>query len=169
MAALSQRSGKLMTMDDPLGQRSVRRASWNDAYNIATLLARTSSVAVNRDESGAMEMEVHRLMSSGEFLVLDHRNGGLAATVYVEVDAHRGRLSLLAVDPAVAWTDLGERLVTVAERFCQARGCDFVELAIAQSPAELPPLCRSLGYRDRAGTGAAANSDTIVMSKALAS
>jgi N-acetylglutamate synthase-like GNAT family acetyltransferase len=154
-------------MDDPLGQRSVRRAKWSDAEKIAALLSRAG---LSGQLTGDKEMdvtEVLQLMASGEFLVLDHHTGGLAAVVYVEVDAHRGRLSRLAVDPPLAWSDLGLRLVTVAELLCQARGCQLVELAVTQSLAELPPLYRSLGYRER-GPVMPLDVGTIVMSKALA-
>lgn len=128
--------------------RAVRRASDEDAAPLAQLINRANQVErAFLDADRTSPDEVRRLQQSGQFLVLDRDDGGLAATVYLEIQGRRGHFSLLSVDPELQGVGVGRRMVAVAELLCQAEGCDALELEVVNLREELPPFYRSLGYQ----------------------
>lgn len=135
----------------------VRRAAEDEAEAIASLV--NTACAHEADFAPATRTstdEIRGLLDRGDFLVIeDHAAGRLAAAVFVAQQDGRGELALLAVAPDVAPTfateNLRNRLIAIAEALFEADGCTSIELSVANLRTELPPLYRSLGYRD-AGT-----------------
>jgi GNAT superfamily N-acetyltransferase len=70
----------------------------------------------------------------------------MIACVHVEILEQRGYFGLLAVDPSRQGGGLGRKMVTEAEDYARAAGCEFMDLRIVNIRAELPPFYRRLGY-----------------------
>ena len=71
---------------------------------------------------------------------------GLAATVMVGHDGHRGWLYYLAVSPRRRGAGLGRRMVAEAERWLRDRGAVKVNLMVRHGNAEALDFYRHLGY-----------------------
>jgi GNAT superfamily N-acetyltransferase len=84
------------------------------------------------------------LMRRGKFMLAED-GSAMIACVYVEI-RERGYLGLLAVDPPRQGGGYGRKMVTEAEDYARAAGCEFMDLRIANIRAELPPFYRRLGY-----------------------
>ena len=145
---------------------SLRRASDSDTASIVALIEDAFAAQT-------AEPEIRRLQERGYFLVLDRKDGGLAASIYVEMRSCRGHFNLLAVAPDCQGQGLGRRLVAVAEALCEAEGCTAMDLEISDDRGELPGWYRSLGYREcdlaRASRDHADSRHVITMTKTLAS
>lgn len=146
---LSQGGAKLRDMLGRVSERTVRRAGPDDAPAIAALVNDAYQVERSfKRGDRTTEAEVRRLLGEGSFLVLDHPESGLAASVFVSASGRRGRFGLLSVKPALQGLGLGRRLIGVAELFCRAQGCEVMELSVVNLREELPPFYRSLGYEE---------------------
>ena len=73
---------------------------------------------------------------------------GLAATVMVGHDGHRGWLYYLAVSPRRRREGLGRRMVDEAERWLHDRGSVKVNLMVRHGNAEALGFYQHLGYAD---------------------
>jgi ribosomal protein S18 acetylase RimI-like enzyme len=91
--------------------------------------------------------KVRALLQEGKFLLVE-QGGTLAGCVYVELRGERGYFGLLAVDPQFQRAGLGSRLISVAEEYCRAEGCQFMDLTIVNLRTELPAFYRRLGYAE---------------------
>jgi N-acetylglutamate synthase-like GNAT family acetyltransferase len=126
---------------------SVRRARAADVPALTTLVNRAYAIEqVFLEGDRTTTAEIGEMVESGAFLVLE-RDGGLAAAVYVEIDAAGGYFGMLSVDPAVQKMGLGTRLVRIAEAFCEAMGATTVRIRIINLREELNRWYTSLGYR----------------------
>ncbi len=128
---------------------TLRRADDDEAAAIADLVNRAYQVEEFFVEGNRTTVdEIRELQEGGYFLVLDYVDGGLAASVYVQVDGDRGYFGMLSVDPDLQGSGLGRRLIGVAEALAEAAGCRAMDLQVVNLRRELPPWYRSLGYRD---------------------
>lgn len=89
--------------------------------------------------------EVATLLQKGKF-ILHFEDGVLAACVYVELRGEHGYFGLLAVDPKRQRGGLGGRLITAAEEFCRAAGCQYMDLTFVNLRQQLPGYYRRFGY-----------------------
>jgi ribosomal protein S18 acetylase RimI-like enzyme len=71
---------------------------------------------------------------------------GVAGSVMVGYDGHRGWLNYLAVDPALQGAGIGRQLVADAEQRLLALGCPKVNLMVRSTNAAVVAFYRSLGY-----------------------
>jgi N-acetylglutamate synthase-like GNAT family acetyltransferase len=118
--------------------RLVRSAAAGDAGGITRLLRETRGDAPSSSE-------LRQLQQSGEFLVLDHPAGGIAAAVCVTREGDNARLHMLSVDPSLNdGADVERRLIGVAESVCKAQGCASLQLELADNSE--PRIYWSLGY-----------------------
>jgi ribosomal protein S18 acetylase RimI-like enzyme len=125
-----------------------RTAEPEEAEDIARLVNaafRPERFFVDQDRTNPEK--VRGLLQKGKFLLLE-QGGALAGCVYVELRGERGYFGLLAVDPSLQHAGLGSRLVAVAEEYCRAEGCHFMDLTIVNLRVELPPFYRRLGYAE---------------------
>jgi ribosomal protein S18 acetylase RimI-like enzyme len=92
--------------------------------------------------------EVEGLIDSpeGDFLVLESPGGEIAGCVYAKVVGGRGYLGFLSVDPAFQGQGLGKQLVAVVAAYCQAGGCEDLDLDVFNVRTELIPFYASLGF-----------------------
>ncbi len=90
--------------------------------------------------------EVEGFLATGRFLLLEDK-GGLAGSIYVEVQGERGYLGMLAVSPERQRQGIGTRLMAAGEEFCREMGARFVDLTVVDLRTELPPLYERYGYR----------------------
>ncbi len=127
---------------------TMRRARADDADAIAELInrARAGETFFN-SRIGTSETEIRKLQEQGHFLVIDRKDGGLAASIFVRMTRRRGYFGMLSVAPEFRGSDLDRRLVAVAEALCEAEGCTAMDLQVIDLRTELPPWYRSLGYR----------------------
>ena len=88
---------------------------------------------------------VRSYMAKGKFLVAEDSNG-LAACVYVQIDADGGYLGLLGVDPLRQGTGLGSKMMDAAEDYFRQAGCRTVNLRVISARTPLPAFYRHLGY-----------------------
>jgi GNAT superfamily N-acetyltransferase len=123
-----------------------RTAQVEDAENIALLVNaafRPERFFIDADRTNPAK--VRELLQKGKFL-LSEEAGALAGCIYVELRGDRGYFGLLAVDPALQRSGLGSRLVAVAEEYCRASNCHFMDLTIVNLRVELPGFYHRLGY-----------------------
>jgi ribosomal protein S18 acetylase RimI-like enzyme len=91
---------------------------------------------------------LRQMMEKGEFLLARKSQGGLMASVYVELRGERGYFGMLAVDPRYQHQGLGRRMVGAAEEYCRGKGAKAMDLAVLSLRAELPALYGKLGYAE---------------------
>ena len=130
---------------------SVRRATSDDAASLAELVNdayRVEKFFVDGDRTSAGE--VHDMMASGVFLVLEEARG-LAAAVYLERKDAAIYFGMLSVRSDLRGLGLGTRLVRIVEAMGEATGARACTLKIVNLREELGRWYKSLGYGD-AGT-----------------
>jgi GNAT superfamily N-acetyltransferase len=81
----------------------------------------------------------------GKFLVLEDGEG-LAGCVYAEVRRARGYIGLLALRPNLQGRGLGRRLMSLAEEYLAAAGCEAADLRTISARTDLLPVYKHLGY-----------------------
>ena len=64
----------------------------------------------------------------GHLLVLDAPDGGLAACAMLEIEDHRGHLTLLAVAPGFEGLGIEDRMFGVVEVMYTAFGADTIDI-----------------------------------------
>jgi predicted N-acetyltransferase YhbS len=127
----------------------IRTAGPEDVPNIVALLNAAFAMErefVDRDRTSAPE--IIQFLASGTFLVADSAPGGLAACVYIEPRGTRLYMGMLAVHPSLQGRGLGRRMIAAVENRATEAGCAGVDIKIVDRRLELPPLYRSLGFRD---------------------
>lgn len=77
---------------------------------------------------------------------------GIAASVMVGHDGHRGWFYYLAVDPPQQGRGHGRALIEAAERWLAARGIEKVMLMVRQDNDAVHAFYRALGYSDQPRT-----------------
>jgi len=75
-------------------------------------------------------------------------DGGVAATVMVGEDGHRGWVYYVAADPARKGSGLGRLMMQAAEAWLAARGVWKVQLLVRQDNAAVKQFYEHLGYAD---------------------
>lgn len=81
---------------------------------------------------------------ASDVLVAD--KDGIAGTVMVGHDGHRGWLYYVAVDPARRKQGIGRALIAAAEKWLAQRGVPKVHLMVRETNAEVAAFYRHLGY-----------------------
>jgi GNAT superfamily N-acetyltransferase len=107
-------------------------------------------VAIEGDRINAEKLQP--FFAKGKFLVLEDAHG-LAGCVYAEVRGQRGYIGLLALRPQLKGRGLGRLLMTRAEDFLAAAGCEAADLRTISARNDLIPMYKHLGYEE---TGTAA-------------
>jgi len=74
--------------------------------------------------------------------------GGVAATVMVGHDGHRGWVYSLAVDPGKRRSGLGRHMMRMAERWLRQRGVVKLNLMVRNGNDRALGFYRRLGYED---------------------
>jgi len=92
--------------------------------------------------------DVAARMRTGRFFVVDDPQhvGSLRALVYLSIEADRGYLGTLSVDPDHQGSGLARALVTVVEDICRLEGCRFLDISVVNLRKELFPLYANLGF-----------------------
>jgi GNAT superfamily N-acetyltransferase len=98
------------------------------------------------------EEKLQPFFANGKFLVLEDADG-LAGCVYAEVRGQHGYIGLLALRPQLKGRGLGRLLMTRAEDFLAAAGCQAADLRTISARNDLVPMYKHLGYEE---TGTAA-------------
>jgi predicted N-acetyltransferase YhbS len=127
----------------------IRTADIGDVPALVALL--NAAFAMERDfvdRDRTSDAEIAELMQSGTFLVADGAAGATAACVYVERRGARLYMGMLAVDPALQGRGLGRRMIAAVENRASESGCSGIDIKIVDRRVELPPLYRSLGFRE---------------------
>nr|WP_243857188.1 GNAT family acetyltransferase [Sphingomonas leidyi] len=78
-------------------------------------------------------------------LVAQGEGGGIAGSVMLGDDGHRGWVYYLAVAPAARGTGLGRALMAEAEAWLRARGCPKIQLMVREGNAEALGFYEALG------------------------
>ena len=126
----------------------IRTADIGDVPGLVALL--NAAFAMERDfvdRDRTSDAEIVELMQSGTFLVADSAAGATAACVYVERRGARLYMGMLAVDPALQGRGLGRRMIAAVENRASESGCSGIDIKIVDRRVELPPLYRSLGFK----------------------
>jgi len=89
---------------------------------------------------------VVRLMSTGEFLVLDGDDGVPVVAVYVTRNNGRGYFGMLSVDPSLQGQGLAKQVIAEIEDRCRREGCHAMDIYVVDLRTELPDYYRRLGY-----------------------
>lgn len=79
-------------------------------------------------------------------VLVAEEDGGIAATVMVGHDGHRGWLYYLAVDPARQRRGLGRAMVSAAEAWLAAAGLPKVQLMVRATNGAVLAFYEKLGY-----------------------
>ena len=80
------------------------------------------------------------------FIVIDHPDRGIVASVCMEVHGDRGYFSMLAVDPAYQGLGLARRLVESVESACRDAGCEHLDIEVINLRTELPAFYAKFGF-----------------------
>ena len=151
----------------------VRHAASHDVVPLTRLINAAfvvESVVFDGDRVDAHK--VRRYMETGTFLLLEN-GADLAGCVYVEIQGVFAYLGLLSVDPSRQRSGLGRKLVTAAEDFARAKGCQRMDLRVISQRAQLLPFYQRLGYTETGTAPFAPNLATkvpshyILLAKAL--
>lgn len=124
----------------------VREATSADLPNIVSLINRAFVVErffKNADRTNADD--VAEYMREGKFLLL-HHGQELLACAYVKITGDRAYLGMLSVDPSRQKLGLGRRMMSEAEAYVRAAGCETLDIWIVNLRTELPPLYRKFGF-----------------------
>lgn len=70
------------------------------------------------------------LETGSSTLLVARAEAGVAGSVMVGFDGHRGWIYYLAVDPALRRSGLGRALMAAAEAWLRARGCPKIQLMV---------------------------------------
>jgi ribosomal protein S18 acetylase RimI-like enzyme len=81
--------------------------------------------------------------------VLVGRDSGIAASVLVGHDGHRGWVYYVAVDPDRRDKGYGRRIMAVAEDWLRARGIEKLQLMVRGDNARVQAFYQSLGYLEQ--------------------
>ena len=92
--------------------------------------------------------DVTSRMRMGRFLIIDdpQREGALRALVFLSIEADRGYLGTLSVDPAHQGSGLAKALVHAVEEHCRLEGCRFLDISVVNLRRELFPFYTKLGF-----------------------
>jgi GNAT superfamily N-acetyltransferase len=87
-------------------------------------------------------------MRLGRFLVIDgtQRLRTLRASVFLSIEADRGYLGTLSVDPSCQGAGFARALVAAVEDHCRAEGCLFLDISVVNLRKELFPFYAKLGF-----------------------
>lgn len=113
-----------------------------DLINVAF---RPEQVAIEGDRVNPERLQP--FFTNGKFLVLEDGEG-LAGCVYAEVRRARGYIGLLALRPNLQGRGLGSRLMSLAEEYLAAAGCEAADLRTISARTDLVPMYRHLGYQE---------------------
>src|SRR6185312_5727733 len=125
---------------------SLRNAVQSDVPAIVDLINRAFAVekffksGERIDAAGLTEM-----MNSGEFLLLESA-GALIACVFVKISSERAYAGTLAVDPLQQKAGIGRRMMSEAENYARARGCEVLDIRIVNVRPELSEIYTKLGF-----------------------
>lgn len=100
------------------------------------------------------EADARALMANPEatFLVVDNPgDGGIVASVFMELRGDRGYFAMLAVAPERQGQGLGRLLIEAVEAKCRGAGCRFLDIEVIDLRTELPPFYARFGFT-RCGT-----------------
>jgi GNAT superfamily N-acetyltransferase len=128
---------------------TTRPATVLDVPRIVSLLNTAFAMEwdfINKDRTSAPEIE--RYMTVGTFFVVDAEAGGLTSCMYLEQQANRLYLGMLAVSPGQQGRGVGRQMMAAAERHAAALGCGAIDIRIVNRRTELPPFYRALGFID---------------------
>jgi len=89
-----------------------------------------------------------KLTVQPELFLVAEEEGGVAATVMVGYDGHRGWVNYLAVDPALRGRGLGRALMRRAEELLIERGCPKLNLQVRAGNEHVVEFYAALGYTD---------------------
>jgi len=127
--------------------RTVRRGRESDIPRIAELINLAFEIEkdfVRGERTTVADLET--MAKHGSFLVVDHADGSLAATLHLSIRGPVGGFSMLSVHPDLQGHGLGRRMVAVAELVCEAEGCDRVQIEVVSAREELIPFYQRLSY-----------------------
>ena len=94
------------------------------------------------------DLALWRRTASAEVLVGHGGDGGLAASVCVGHDGHRGWVYYLAVDPAARGLGHGRRMMRAAEEWVLAQDCPKMHAIVRRSNSAVKGFYESIGYSE---------------------
>lgn len=131
-----------------MDQLTTRNAQPADADRIANLV--NAAFGPERffiDGDRTNPDKVRALLKKGEFFLAEEAET-LVGCVYVELRGERGYFGLLAVDPTKQRGGLGSRLVELAENYCRAAECLFMDITMVNLRTPLFTYYGRLGYQE---------------------
>lgn len=92
--------------------------------------------------------DVASRLRAGRFLVIDApgQTGTLSALAYLSIEADRGYLGTLSVEPAFQGRGLAKALVLAVEERCRQEGCRFLDISVVHLRKDLFPFYLQLGF-----------------------
>ena len=121
-------------------------ATASDIPGIVSLVNRAFVVErFFKDEDRTNAESITEYMRNGRFLLL-RNNDELLACAYIKITGERAYLGMLSVDPSRQKSGLGRRMISGAESYVRAAGCEVLDIWIVNLRTELPPLYRKLGF-----------------------
>jgi GNAT superfamily N-acetyltransferase len=124
----------------------LRKAVQDDVPNIVTLINRAFSVEKFFKSGERTDIaQVADMMRNGEFLLLSDA-GALIACVFVRITGERAYAGTLAVEPSQQKAGIGRRMMSEAEDYARARGCEVLDIRIVNVRPELSEIYTRLGF-----------------------
>jgi GNAT superfamily N-acetyltransferase len=136
-------------MDTQTVTPPIRVASGSDLDEIVRITNRAYEVehfCLKGDRTDVADVASRQRV--GRFLVMDdpQRKDSLCALVFLSIEADRGYLGTLSVDPSCQGTGLARALVAAVEDLCRAEGCRFLDISVVNLRRELFPFYAKLGF-----------------------
>ena len=118
-----------------------------DVPELVRLWQRAGLVREWNDPTG--DIELARRERNSTILLGRDSHGGLAASVLVGHDGHRGWVYYVSVDPDHRLKDYGRQIMTAAEDWLRARGILKLQLMVRGDNAKVHAFYEALGYYDQ--------------------
>ena len=126
---------------------TIRRATTDDIAAMVALVNAAFDSEPFRTRPRTTEQDLPRIMRESVFL-LAMQDGRIVGSLRIKLNGTSAYFGMLAVDPTLQRSGIGQALLAAAEDFCRASGCTEATLSTGDFNLRLVAYYGRLGYRE---------------------